>query len=58
MTLEAVGPLLGILELSAPEEWAIDPQEPVSITCVGLPMLDLYTVQAVYEKYVKLSGEA
>lgn len=58
MTLEEIGPLLGILELSGPEEWALDPQDPVSITCVGLPMLDLYTVQAVYEKYVKLSGEA
>lgn len=58
MTLEAVGPLLGILELSAPGKWVLDPREPLSITCVGLPMLDLYTVQAVYEKYMKLSGEA
>ena len=56
LSLEAVGPILGILELSAPGDWVLEPGEPVSITCVGLPMLDLYAVQAAYEKYLRLSG--
>jgi len=56
LSLEAVGPVLGILELSAPADWMLEPGEPVSITCVGLPMLDLYAVEAAYEKYLRLSG--
>lgn len=51
-TLEALGPHLGILELSKTEDWRLDRGSPVSVTCVGLPMLDLYVVAALYEKYL------
>ncbi|THV12767.1 ornithine cyclodeaminase [Rhizobium rhizophilum] len=51
-TLEALGPHLGILELSKTADWGLDPGSPVSVTCVGLPMLDLYVVAALYEKYL------
>ncbi len=54
-TLEALGPHLGILELSKTADWQLSPDEPVSVTCVGLPMLDLYVVAAVYEKYRAVS---
>lgn len=54
-TLEALGPHLGILELSKAGDWQLSPDEPVSVTCVGLPMLDLYVVAAVYEKYRAVS---
>ncbi len=49
-TLEQLGPLLGIRSITA----ILDPSEiaqekPVHITCVGLPMLDLYVAAHVYE---------
>ncbi len=58
LALDAIGPLLGIRELSASEDWKAMPGEPVCVTCVGLPMLDLYAVQATYEKYLGLCGES
>lgn len=51
-TLDVVGPHLGIRELSKTADWRLDPGSPVSVTCVGLPMLDLYVVAALYEKYL------
>lgn len=53
LSLETVGPLLGIRELSASQDWYPQQAGPVCITCVGLPMLDLYVAQATYEKYLK-----
>lgn len=56
LSLETVGPLLGIHDLAiagappARQEW------PVCVTCVGLPMLDLYAAQATYEKYCRRTG--
>jgi ornithine cyclodeaminase/alanine dehydrogenase-like protein (mu-crystallin family) len=52
MSLEALGPHLGILELSKTADWRLDPGTPVSVTCVGLPVLDLYVVAALYENYL------
>jgi alanine dehydrogenase len=54
LSLEEIGPLIGIRELSAPIAFEIDPTAPVCVTCVGLPMLDLYVAQATYEKYLAL----
>lgn len=51
-TLEALGPHLSILELSKTADWPLEPGAPISITCVGLPMLDLYVVEALYQKYL------
>jgi alanine dehydrogenase len=52
-TLEALGPHLGVLQLSKPEIWPREAGAPLSVTCVGLPMLDLYAAAAIYEKYLK-----
>lgn len=53
LSLETAGPLLGVHELSTTQDWYSKPDGPVCITCVGLPMLDLYVAQATYEKYQK-----
>ena len=50
-TLEALGPHLGIVELSKTADWRLQAGAPLSVTCVGLPMLDLYVVAALFEKY-------
>ena len=53
-TLETLGPLLGVTNFS---ELGDDVQkredEPLHITCVGLPMLDLYVAKYVYESFLK-----
>ncbi|TBZ41303.1 ornithine cyclodeaminase [Rhizobium leguminosarum] len=54
LSLEEIGPLLGVRELSAPADWIRQEGTPVCVTCVGLPMLDLYAAQAIYEKYLAL----
>jgi alanine dehydrogenase len=49
-TLEQLAPLLGILPITAVGDPAgIGKEQPVHITCVGLPMLDLYVAAHVYE---------
>ncbi|QND37754.1 ornithine cyclodeaminase (plasmid) [Rhizobium leguminosarum bv. viciae] len=58
LSLEEIGPLLGVRELSAPTDWVREPGTPVCVTCVGLPMLDLYAVQATYEKYLARTQES
>lgn len=50
-SLEALGPHLGILELSKTGDWRVQPGAPLSVTCVGLPVLDLYVVAALFQKY-------
>ena len=52
LSLEQVGPLIGIRELSRPGAWDVGSDCPICVTCVGLPMLDLYVAQASYEKYL------
>lgn len=49
--LEEIGPLIGIQQLSSQASWPGRSGGPVSITCVGLPALDLYVAAATYEKY-------
>lgn len=56
LSLEAAGPLLGIGELSAPAGWQGSSPGPVCVTCVGLPMLDLYVAEATWQKLVKARG--
>jgi alanine dehydrogenase len=56
LSLEEIGPLIGIRELSAPVGFEVDSTAPVCVTCVGLPMLDLYVAQATYEKYLALKA--
>lgn len=51
-SLEALGPHLGILELSKTSNWRLQPGVPLSVTCVGLPVLDLYVVAALFQKYL------
>lgn len=53
LSLETAGPLLGIGELSAPTGWQDSRPGPVCVTCVGLPMLDLYVAEATWEKLLK-----
>lgn len=53
-TLESVGPLLGVKNLSdIDDNFHKLPDEPLHITCVGLPMLDLYVAKYVYETFLK-----
>jgi alanine dehydrogenase len=57
-TLEQLGPMLGVMNLkdvgSIAEGRGADP---VHVTCVGLPMLDLYVAAYVYETFLQdLSG--
>jgi alanine dehydrogenase len=54
LSLETVGPILGLRDMSASPDWYRDGETPVCITCVGLPMLDLYAAQATYRKYLRL----
>jgi alanine dehydrogenase len=51
-SLEALGTHLGIAELSKTADWAFEPGTPVSFTCVGLPMLDLYVAAALYRAHL------
>ncbi len=53
LSLETAGPMLGIGEMSAPSGWQDPHPGPVCVTCVGLPMLDLYVAEATWEKLVK-----
>jgi ornithine cyclodeaminase/alanine dehydrogenase-like protein (mu-crystallin family) len=57
LTLEACGPLLGVGELSSPDIVSVRSDGPSAITCVGLPMLDLYAAAATYEKFLQQTGE-
>ncbi|WP_420961149.1 ornithine cyclodeaminase [Brucella sp. IR073] len=50
-TLEQLAPPLGIRSLpDVMENPDFKPEKPIHITCVGLPMLDLYVAAYVYEK--------
>lgn len=53
-SLEVVGPLLGVLNMkdTAPLSPA-GPDRPTLVTCVGLPMLDLYAAAYVYDTWLK-----
>lgn len=53
LSLEQIGRLVGIRELSSPGSWDVAKDHPTCVTCVGLPMLDLYVAQASYEKYLR-----
>ena len=57
-TLEVVGPLLGVLNMKdiAPVSLA-GPDRPTLVTCVGLPMLDLYVAAYVYDTWLKDSAK-
>jgi alanine dehydrogenase len=48
-TLETAGPLLGVRNLATTSRGDVAAGTPVHITCVGLPMLDLYVGAHVYE---------
>ncbi|MBP1852815.1 ornithine cyclodeaminase [Rhizobium halophytocola] len=50
-SLEEIGPLIGVRELVSPEPPDLAPDEPVCVTCVGLPMLDLFAAEATFSKY-------
>lgn len=53
-TLEMLGPLLGVTSFSdLSDEVQKRPHEPLHMTCVGLPMLDLYVAKYVYETFLK-----
>jgi ornithine cyclodeaminase/alanine dehydrogenase-like protein (mu-crystallin family) len=53
-TLETLGPLMGVANFSdLGDEFQKLPDEPLHITCVGLPMLDLYVAKYVYETFLK-----
>lgn len=58
-TLEALGPLLGITNYAALEDTVQKrADEPLHITCVGLPMLDLYVAKYVYETFLMTQAPA
>ncbi|WP_175552128.1 ornithine cyclodeaminase [Pararhizobium antarcticum] len=53
-TLETLGPLLGVTNFAdLDDDVQKRPDEPIHITCVGLPMLDLYVAKHVYETFLK-----
>lgn len=54
-TLEQVGPMVGIQNI-AEFEGQIPSDVPIHITCVGLPMLDLYVGAHVYEALLENEG--
>ncbi len=57
-TLETLGPLLGVTnfaDLDSDVQKRSD--EPIHITCVGLPMLDLYVAKYVYETFLRTDPE-
>jgi ornithine cyclodeaminase/alanine dehydrogenase-like protein (mu-crystallin family) len=54
-SLETLGPLLGIRTL-ATFEGPVPEGIPIHITCVGLPMLDLYVGAHVYEALLQNEG--
>lgn len=57
-TLEQVASLLGIRSITAIRNPAeIGREKPVHITCVGLPMLDLYVAAHVYEALAGVSND-
>ncbi len=56
LSLEEVGPLLGLHDLTMIGAPPVRREGPVCVTCVGLPMLDLYAAQATYEKYCRRSA--
>jgi alanine dehydrogenase len=58
LSLEAIGRLIGIKELSSEEDWYEENARPVCVTCVGLPMLDLFVAQAAIDKYARAMGMA
>lgn len=53
LSLETIGPLIGIRELANPAPWYEDNAGPTCVTCVGLPMLDLFVAQASFDKYCR-----
>ncbi len=53
LSLDEVGPLLGLHDLTMAGAPPARHKGPVCVTCVGLPMLDLYAAQATYEKYCR-----
>ncbi|OHV77208.1 hypothetical protein [Rhizobium sp. LCM 4573] len=50
-TLEQVGPMLGVSNLADFRDASAASERPILITCVGLPMLDLYVAAQVYETW-------
>jgi N-[(2S)-2-amino-2-carboxyethyl]-L-glutamate dehydrogenase len=54
-TLEQIGPLLGIRSLADFDE-PVPESSPIHITCVGLPMLDLYVGAHVYQALLENEG--
>lgn len=59
LSLETAGPLLGVFDLSSDAPVEKQPTGPVCVTCVGLPMLDLYVAEATWNKYCEaLQGRA
>ncbi|MFA1676598.1 ornithine cyclodeaminase [Rhizobium mongolense] len=52
-TLEQLGPFLGITGFKDVAEVEDVPDRPILITCVGLPMLDLYVAAHVYETWLR-----
>ncbi|NRP21822.1 Delta(1)-pyrroline-2-carboxylate reductase [Ensifer adhaerens] len=53
LSLETIGPLLGVGELSSGTQFSSFQPGPVCITCVGLPMLDLYVAEMTWKKYCR-----
>lgn len=57
LSLESIGPLIGIRSLSEPKEWYEPVDGPTCITCVGLGVLDLFVAEASYEKYCRINAD-
>jgi alanine dehydrogenase len=51
LSLQAIGPLIGIRELTSAKPWYEDTGGPTCVTCVGLPVLDLFVAQASFDKH-------
>ncbi|AJD42408.1 ornithine cyclodeaminase [Rhizobium sp. SEMIA 4085] len=57
-TLEQLGPFLGVMGFKDLPVGGDVPDRPILITCVGLPMLDLYVAAHVYETWLKPDARA
>lgn len=51
-SLEQLGPLLGVRDLKDHIPQRVRREGPVLVTCVGLPVLDLYLAGAIYERWI------
>ncbi|MCA1409074.1 ornithine cyclodeaminase [Ensifer sp. IC3342] len=56
-TLEQLGPALGVKSMKDCFDTSLVAEGPILVTCVGLPVLDLYVAAHVYETWLRPDAE-